>query len=118
MTSDFNVRELILKDVITKHKTGNSSLSEWKTKALEYYSLMRFYQVNLLLIGISSISLILKRTSGRQNVYMTVFGLSAISGFYLYTLKESLYKELKKQSKIEDDDTFKEFIRFHRYALI
>lgn len=118
MTSEFNVKELILKDVISKHKTGKSTLEEWKLKAQTYYAIKRFYELSFISICISSTFLILKRNSGRRNIYMTVFGLSALSLFYFNMTKNSLYNELKKESNIKNDQTFKEFLHFHRYALI
>jgi hypothetical protein len=118
MSFDINAKELILKDIISKHNTGISSLLQWKEKSKKYYFARN---LNLLTLAGSLSTLILyftKKTSGRQSIYL-VAPLALMGLTYIFANRsKAIFNSLKEESGIKDDKKLKEFLYFHRYALI
>ncbi len=118
MSFELNVKELILKDVISKHKTGVSSISEWREKSNKYYFAKNLSKYSYYGSLATTMLYLTKSTSGRQSVYLIAPLALLASGYFFGGISQSRLESFKTESGINDDKKLKEFLYFHRYAII
>jgi hypothetical protein len=113
-----NTRELFLKEVVERSKTGNSILYEWKIIANRYYLWKRLYWISIIGSLVSFGFVITKRNSGRLNAYLYPFA-SAVSLFMISKYYYHNYINYLKQISNETDvDKIEKAMHFHKYSLL
>ncbi len=118
MSFELNVKELILKDVISKHKTGLSTLKVWKNKSSTYYTFKNISNYSYILSLATFMLFLTKKTSGRQSVYLIAPIALLATGFLSGKLSNYYFESYKNETGVTDDKKLKEFLYFHKYALI